>query len=244
MRPRPFLLACLALACGRHDDREADGDVVCDEQLAPLKVYACAHRKEQATKPPYSVEITGTVLATGSIDEFSNCAHSFADAGGFWLEMDDSNGQRWVLGAMLPNPMLPSGNPLGVGATVSAMASRAHGYPTTASLTLRDANGKLIAYVGEAGEAAELEPPDGILVTRGQAICSANDGCGDWKAYDLGLEVADTTAKLPYGKITSVGPYRFAHGGAELQAGDPASPGGLCSGVSLARVAIGITPLQ
>jgi hypothetical protein len=241
MKSSAVLLACLTLACSTPDDRESDEIAVCVEELDALRVYACAHRKEGATKPPYSIGITGTVLATGGIDEFQSCANTSSDVGGFWFETDDANGERWVLGAMLPNPMLPDGNPLSVGDTVSATASRTYGYPTVASITLRDMNGKLIAYVGEAGDAAELQPPDGIMVTRGEPVCRAKGECGDWETYDLDLELAGTTATLAYGTSAKVGAYQFAHGGAELQAGTPVGPGGICSGVSVARTVIGIT---
>jgi hypothetical protein len=249
MKSSAVLSAYLVLACSTPDKHEStkldasdanvDAIAECVPELDALRVYACAQRKEGATKPPFSIDITGTVLATGSINEFEACANTSSDVGGFWFEMDDTNGERWVLGAMLP-----AANPPAVGDTVSATASRAYGYPVVASITLRDVNGKLIAYVGEAGDAAELQPPDGIVLSRGQAMCTGNHGCGDWKAYHLDLDVGGTTGTLAYGTSANIGAYQFAHGGAELQAGTPPDAGDGCSGVSVARTVIGITPLQ
>jgi hypothetical protein len=251
-----LLLGFLVLACGGNAqiDRAGGGGgsgggsgghpsdaaaSVCDSGMPQSdRVRVCAVHKVGPTSGSVDVALSGPVLATGPMNETSPCATSPSDTHGFWFEATDPSGEVWVLGASIPGV----GDPLAVGDWVSAQAHRDGGgfTPTVASLSVRGVSGTLIAYAGEAGEAEQLAPPDGISVARGSSLCTKHDTCGDWSAYDLDVTAAGTTQTVPYASIGSVGPYRVAHGGCELQA--PSDGGTTCADWFVARVTVGITP--
>lgn len=232
-------LSMLACAEDGGDDDVGEADAapsVCEQQgvLAGHAVRVCAHRKDGSTPPPVDLELTGPVLAAGNMSEQSPCASVPSDSQGFWFEAMHSSGEVWVLGALIPGVS----NPLKEGDTISARATVAGGgfSPRRASIVLRDASHELIAYVGEAGDDSELDPPDGIVVSRGKALCTKHHSCGDWSAYDLDVTVAGKTTPVAYATLQTVGPYRVAHGGYEHQASATTCPDWF-----VAHVAVGIT---
>lgn len=228
--------------CGGDDTSEAGpqdgGSNACEGGLPTgNRARVCAYPKLGTLQSPVDLTLSGPVLAAGNTSEQSPCANSPYDPPGFWFEIADSQSEVWVLGAQFQG----AGNPLQKGDVVSVRALRGgDGYgPVVASITVRDAGGKLIAYAAEDGSTEALKPPDGISVTRGPPLCTAHDSCGDWTAHDLDVAASGETKHIAYGGMAEVGGYRVTHGGCEQQQGATTCPDWF-----VAHVALGIVPVS
>ncbi len=90
------------------------------------------------------------------------------------------------------------------------------------SVTLRDEDGALRAWVGEAESmrhptdqdvAAWMEAPDGASFAEGEVAWSSRSRCGEWEHRDLVFDDGDEAHDLEYGSTAEVGALRLYHGG-------------------------------
>jgi hypothetical protein len=84
-------------------------------------------------------------------------------------------------------------------------------------LEVRDENGALLFYVGEGGDTATLNPPEGYAVSFGEALCSGESSCGSWIHSELVVTSGDESVAVPYLGSSTLGGRRVVHGGAETQ---------------------------
>jgi hypothetical protein len=187
--------------------------------------------------PPIDLSLAGAVLSTGPVQGSGECLGAPHSADSFFVEMADAAGTTWHVELSLPG----FANPFAAGQTLALDAHyQAPEFgPTIASATLRDASGALVVYVGEGGDIGDLVLPSGIALARGDSLCTEDDGCGLWSAYDLLVSAGGTQKTLHYGTSETVGSWLVTHGGYEHSIGG-GSHG--CMDWFKAHLAVGVVP--
>jgi len=157
--------------------------------------------------------LTGPVLATGAGLGSDACYMAPAnEASAFWFEAQDANGDRWRFTLSLPGLT----NPVTVGQVVQVDA---HEMPSSfvtkgnAHVTLREADGKLLAAFAWAGELEYLRHPEEITVVKGQLACTESTYCGDVTGYDLSVTLGTTQRVLGYRETATLDGFSVTHGG-------------------------------
>ncbi len=192
------------------------------EALRPIAVRACARPDPRPTtnQPSGDVAIRGKV---GALEHgLWDCGwplrgNPYPELGGApWTFQvtDADDATRVVLVGLLADGVEP---PVSAGETVSVdyQVSGGGWGPEVGALTLRDADGRLLLWTGEAGTNAELPTPDEIQVGPGRSLCVLNQDCGDVALGTLSVTVDGATVEVDYGGRAEIGAYRVLHAGDE-----------------------------
>jgi hypothetical protein len=152
----------------------------------------------------------------------------------FSFQVADADGKPWKVSVSFPGFQ----NPLQIGDAVSVQAFWGGGgfSPQIQSMTLRDASGSLLLYIGKGGSVGDLSLPDGMSAAAGKVLCEQSDTCGDWSAYDLAITAGEASVTVPYAGTSPIGAYRVTHGGFEQSTGGPTR----CPDWFVAHVALAI----
>jgi hypothetical protein len=159
--------------------------------------------------------------------------------GAFEFQVADDTGTVWNFSVYIPDFQ----NPLANGDIISVTSSvNAEGYigPAIVNLTVRDANGALLFYVGDGHNPADLTLPDGLTLSLSAPVCHAQSNCGSWSDHPFVVYGSDSSVEVPYLGSATLGAYRLVHGGGEIQD----SGGIICPDWAVAHVALGISPLD
>ena len=201
------------------------------------------------------LELSGTVVGAGLGEPADECVtaggpighHVSADAEGAvtvddmsWFELEDASGDRYTVAVAAGDatPVFEVGQELDV--TYSFFFG---GFsPDVGNLEIRQADGSLVGWVGEAGGLDGLALPDELeSVTEGPAVCSQRDtGCGDWQAHDVNVIVEGVEGRVPYGATVTASDLAVAHGGYEQEIPRASQQG--CPDWYVAHVTLGLFP--
>lgn len=177
---------------------------------------------------PIGRYVSGAAEASPTVDDMS------------WFELEDASGDRYTVAVTGGDatPIFELGQELDV-----AYSFMFGGFsPDVGNLEIRDIDGTLVGWVGEAGGLDGLElPAEMESVVEGPAVCSQRDtGCGDWQAHDVNVIVSGTEGRVPYGATVEVSDLALAHGGYEQEVPSTGQQG--CADWFVAHVTLGLFP--
>jgi hypothetical protein len=185
------------------------------------------------------VSTTSPTTAVGCHQIYDELGRDMAPPGSFELQLADDSGSVWSFSVYIPdfqNPLV-NGEVVSV---VSSMTPSSYTSPSSVNLTVRDANGALLFYVGDVNTPTSLTLPDGFALSLGDASCDGEDSCGSWSLYPFVIERAGASVEVPYFGSATLGDHRIVHAGAEM-----AHPGGIkCWDWSIGHLGVGITPFD
>lgn len=236
LRALPTVAACFVGACGQQTTEAADGSVGADagpaaqvpdigipascEALRPIRIMACAKLDRPPDEHVNAFSIRGAV--SGVHNGLWQCSAAIGGnpnphVGGEPWFLDvvpaEGSGDGAMVGLLADDlkPMLEVGDVV----TVDYEWENGGFSPDVGSLTLRDAEGRLVLWTGEAGSAAELPLPDEIDVEPGRRLCVRSDDCGEVALGTLRVSVEGESVEVNYGGRAEVGDYLVLHGGDE-----------------------------
>jgi hypothetical protein len=106
--------------------------------------------------------------------------------------------------------------------------------PTERQLSVVGNSGQAI-YQAEGGDVKQLTGLP-VQLSRGEAVCSTQDTCGNWQRYNLLATTANVSAMVGHGGVAQVGDYYIVHGGYAEQTSSNTS----CADWYVADVHVGI----
>ena len=60
-------------------------------------------------------------------------------------------------------------------------------------------------WIGEAGAALDLDPPNGLGVTRGEVMVQVHEACGNWAYYETDVTLDGANATIEVGMTEQIG---------------------------------------
>jgi hypothetical protein len=127
--------------------------------------------------------------------------------------VDDDTGRSAWVAFLLPwrSALVTVGDHVSVD---YAFESELFGFVIASHLDLRDQNGELLLWAGEADSLSRLLLPEELAVVDGETQCTVNDDCGDYTRTSLAVSTADgASADVAVGAIADVGDFVLLHAG-------------------------------
>jgi len=155
-----------------------------------------------------------------------------------WFRVEDAGGARWTVGLLLGEhtPALAPGEAV----LVSSWFRHEPFDASPGHLAVTRPGGALVAWFGTAGRADELEPPAGVALARGPAVCEQAEHCGAWEGYELAITLpGEAPTTVPYGGTATLGAWRVVHGGLLLQTTTETA----CADWFVGHAAVALVPL-
>ncbi len=224
-RALPLVLASLTLAACPAITPCPDGPAL--PQLAACVIPAAGWTDNPQNSEPLDISVSGTVDDVGVGAVPGECfASSGAHVGAYtpdetnavWARVtDDVSNEEWIVAFVAPGHA-------GLELMPTDSLSFEYEYmfggfsPDRGQLTVRDATGDLVAWIGAAGSAESLSQPTEISVAQGPARCSESDSCGSWSQYHLDVLMPGMSESeiVDYGATSGAdagSDFTFHHGG-------------------------------
>jgi hypothetical protein len=140
-----------------------------------------------------------------------------------WLHIKSDNGKEGWIKLIAPG-FLSQSQP---GDIVRVTAHVASFFAIEGWIELRDADGNLLFWYGEAQDVSALRIPEGPLITLGEGAVQAEVGgecVPHWEQKQLQVELAGATASIGYGEQLALGGWWINNVGVDVQLSQATCP--------------------